>query len=624
MSAISKDAHRLGIFFFFDAEGIVDSYVEAMLDDIIKNFSELAIVVNGYIDSKSYAVLRKYSKNIFLRENTGFDVWAYKETLEAYGWDQLAQFDEVVLFNATIMGPVYPFKEMFDDMASRDIDFWGITMYHEYPEDPFGTMEYGYIPRHLQSHFHVYRKSLIESKELHDYWENMPPITSYLDSVGKHEAKFTKYFADLGFTWDVYVNTEDLEGITYQPILFYPKMLIKEKRCPIFKRRSFFHNYDDVLNQSVGEATVELYEYLRDETNFDTNLIWDNALRSMHMCDLVDNLKLNYILSDSSPALVKSDAKLALVAHIYYLDLLDTVLHYIMSMPAGSDIYLTVAGTEKCEEVRRRCSDLPYQVEVSEIENVGRDVSALLVGVKDVIFNYDYVCFIHDKKVTQLTPGSIGDGFAKKCLDNLLISSQFVSNVIAKFEQEPRLGMLMPSAPNHSDYFLPYSNSWGPNFENTKRLLKKIGVSVPLSPDKLPITPLGTMFWFRPIALKPLFDLDWKWEEFPPEPNDVDGTLLHAIERAYGFVAQSSGYFCAWLFSESFARIEITNLSYQLQRFVYSTSVRFGGGSAMQMLTALQSGSSLKAKIRSTLQWAIPNKLHSPLKKAYKKLRKII
>lgn len=45
------------------------------------------------------------------------------------------------------------------------------------------------------------------------------------------------------------------------------------------------------------------------------------------------------------------------------------------------------------------------------IQNRGRDVSALLVATKKFIMNYDYVCFMHDKKVTQLKPETIGYGF---------------------------------------------------------------------------------------------------------------------------------------------------------------------------------------------------------------------
>lgn len=54
---------------------------------------------------------------------------------------------------------------------------------------------------------------------------------------------------------------------------------------------------------------------------------------------------------------------------------------------------------------------------------------------------------------------------------------------------------------------------------------------MPIDEKKEPIAPLGTMFWFRPRAMKLLFDRDWEYEDFPPEPNAIDGTLLHAIEK---------------------------------------------------------------------------------------------
>ena len=121
MATLGQDPKRLGIFFFFDAQGVVDSYVETLLTDMVKNLSELVIVVNGELTAKSYAKLTAFTDNIILRENKGLDAWAYKTAMESYGWDRLVEFDEVVLFNATIMGPVYPFEEMFTEMAGRGL-----------------------------------------------------------------------------------------------------------------------------------------------------------------------------------------------------------------------------------------------------------------------------------------------------------------------------------------------------------------------------------------------------------------------------------------------------------------------------------------------------------------------
>lgn len=567
MAQMPKDAKRFGIFFFYDGQGVVDDYVDVMVGDMLKNLDELLIVVNGKLNQEGREKFEAWADRLIVRENQGLDAWAYKTALESAGWDYLANFDEIIMFNATIMGPVYPFREMFESMNPRDIDFWGINWFHKVNYDPFGTTPDGYIPRHIQSHFHAYRKSLFSTQVFQDYWKNLPQIEDYNDSVGKHEVPFTKRFEDLGFKSDVYVNTQDLEGYNFAPIMFAPVKIIKEKRCPIFKRRSFFHDYRDVLFQSLGSDTMELYEYLRDHTDYDVNLIWNNALRTMNLRSLIDNLKLTYVFPTQAlnpPIDPQAPApKLALILHVYYMDLLDKTLRYARSMPAGSDIIVTVGGEEKAQLVRQACADMPYNVEVRLIENRGRDVSALLVACKDIIDRYDLVCFAHDKKVTQLEQGSVGDGFADKCFDNLLVSPQYVSNLIQKFVQEPRLGMLFPAPPNHGDYFAPFVyTNWGLNYENTVELLQRLGLNVPLNRKVEPIAPLGTMFWFRPQALKPLYDQDWQWEDFPPEPNNTDGTILHAIERAYAYTAQGAGYFSGICFSDEFSRIELTNLAF--------------------------------------------------------------
>lgn len=160
--------------------------------------SEIFVICNGELQEEGRKTLEQYGQ-VMVRENKGFDVWAYKTALETYGWDKLQEYDEVIMMNSTIMGPVFPLKETFDKMDARDVDFWGITEYAKQMCDPSGCCKYGYIPTHIQSHFIVCRRSLISSREFQEYWDEMPMIHSYWEAVGKHEMIFTKHFEDLGF-----------------------------------------------------------------------------------------------------------------------------------------------------------------------------------------------------------------------------------------------------------------------------------------------------------------------------------------------------------------------------------------------------------------------------------------
>lgn len=563
----SDEVRRLIIYFIFDKEGIIDDYIPYMLEELKKNSTEIAVVCNGKLNAEGRKKIEAITPVIIVRENKGFDVWAYKTVLDYYGWDKLCTYDEVIMMNYTIMGPIYPLQEMFETMNRKDLDFWGITKYHKYEDgDPFGTIEFGYIPEHIQSHFIAVRSHMLKSIEFQTYWNNMQEINDYREAVGCHEAIFTKKFSEAGFTWDVYADMGEVYN--NHPILCATRQMLEEKRCPVFKRRSFFQDYTNILNDTDGESAVEAYEYIDKCTDYDVNMIWDNILRLENQADIKKNMQLNYVLdteksNDISDIL--KNKKIALVLHFYFEDLAEYCLHYVQSMPKEADIFVTVGSEKKKEIIEKTFSVLPNKVTVILIENRGRDVSALLVGTKDFIMDYDYVCFVHDKKVTQLKPETVGAGFSYKCFENLLASKDFVANVLETFERNPRIGLLTPPPPCHGDYYITLGLEWGMNYKVTKKLAEELNLTVPIVKEKEPIAPLGTMFWFRPKAMKLLFDKDWEYKDFPPEPNKIDGTLLHAVERIYSYVVQQEGYYPGWIFSKRGAAIEITNLNYMLR-----------------------------------------------------------
>ena len=105
----------------------------------------------------------------------------------------------------------------------------------------------------------------------------------------------------------------------------------------------------------------------------------------------------------------------------------------------------------------------------------------------------------------------------------------------------------------------------GLNYEVTKKLAEKLELNVPISEQYEPISALGSMFWFRPKALKKLLDYPWTYEEMPREPVAEDGTILHAIERIHGYAAQSEGYYSGYLLCDQCAAIELTNLEHMVR-----------------------------------------------------------
>lgn len=65
-------------------------------------------------------------------------------------------------------------------------------------------------------------------------------------------------------------------------------------------------------------------------------------------------------------------------------------------------------------------------------------------------------------------------------------------NVLTEFEKDPYLGLLCPPFPTHGVYFMNMcSNGWGPNFDNTKALMKSWALTALFPAKKCPLPPLA-------------------------------------------------------------------------------------------------------------------------------------
>lgn len=403
--------------------------------------------------------------------------------------------------------------------------------------------------------------------------------------------------------------------------------MIRERKCPFFNRRSFFTDRSEFLKYSSGTQGSELMRFFREETDYDVGMIWENLLRTTHLSAIKDCLGLNYILSSNHSPEIAVSKKIALVLHIYYEDLIEYCYHYALSMPTYSDVFITV-GSNRLQMLVERCFlKGPWNsVKIVKVQNRGRDISSLLVGVAPFLLDYDLVCFVHDKKVTQLDEGIIGHAFSERCFQNVLGSSTLVNNILNLFNNEPYLGLLCPPPPNFACYYPTLGIEWGTNYTQTLALANRLNISCPIDSTNEPIAPLGTMFWFRPIALKLLLDQSWHYEDFPQEPNDADGTLLHAIERLYPFVAQNTGYYSAWVLNDSYAQNEWTNLSYMLRNINVEAFHCFGASSHNVLIHRLSHpvvryfGTTIKkfSHFRKVLKGILPPWLWSNLLRGYR------
>ncbi|WP_018212325.1 rhamnan synthesis F family protein [Desulfitobacterium hafniense] len=587
---------RAGIYFFYDAEGIVDRYVEYYLKELKKVVDHLVVVVNGKLTTAGRHSIADIVDGFFVRENKGFDVWAYHDAIDYIGWDELLKYNELVLTNSTVFGPIYPFEEAFEKMLEIKCDFWG--MQRRYEEKNMKTFLgkptiHGYMPEFPLSNFWVIRSDLLHSYEFKKHWDRLPPINDYTDACIYHEPVFTKTMCDAGYFFATY-DGEFQRNLCPSPTVQAVHEQVANFRVPIIRRRTFQNAYDEYNDYQKGCDASKVLKFIDENTNYDVNLIWENILRTTNQYDLKNRLHLNYILSKNRADEIEiSNMRVAVIFHAYYTELYEKYLPNLRAFPEQTHIFIMTDSEEK----RKKLVELSTQlaevrcVEFILVQNQGRDVSSLLIGGKEIVLNgnYDLVCFMHDKKGAGARSKweCIGNAFSETCFNNVAGSPEYIHNVISLFRKNSRLGMAVPPPPSHGNYYFTIGGNWYVNFDNTTDLLKKLHCNVPICLEKPPVAPYGTVFWFRPDALRTLFEEKWSYEDFPLEPAPTDGTIMHAIERAYPLISQGNGYYPAVILNHEYAEQELTYMTYEAREYI-QVSRRYVG--AYPTSNALRAG----------------------------------
>lgn len=549
---------RAGIFLFYDPEGKVDDYILGCLGSLQQHMDYLLVVSNSPLDETNRKRLESVSSEVMERKNVGYDVGAYRDGLRHLGWDHMGDYDELVLFNYTFFAPIHPWAGLFERTDKWDTDFWGITEHDEVRPHPF--LPKLVMPRHIQSHWIAVRSSLSTTKDWRTYWEDMPPIESYNDSIQWHESRFTGYFNALGYRHEVAYNVDDYPSAN--PVFDNASLLLQDG-CPILKRRNLFHNPLHLDRFAIIGA--DMLEQAR-AAGYDTDLILSNLARTSKPRDLVTNAGLTWVVPQSASEETYAAAatqKVLAVAHIFYADMAEEILQRLSVLPKGYYLVATTSNEENQAQIRAVMERYGVEGEVRVVaSNRGRDIGAFLVDCNDVLASgkWDIVVKIHSKKSVQ-DDYNAAQLFKTHLYDNLLNSRAHVANILAEFAAHPALGMVLAPLP-HMGY-PTMGHAWFTNREPAQAVAKRLGINVPFDKD-MPLATYGSMFIARPQALTKLVNAGFRPENFPVEGGYKDGSLAHVLERLMAYAALSEGFYVRPVLAPKWAEVYYGYLEYKL------------------------------------------------------------
>lgn len=246
---------RISIFVVYDKDEVIDRSVEYYVDMLSRTIDRLIIIVIGNLKIEEINKLKRYTLEIYFKQNEGFDMAAYKYALsEVISVDELQEYDELVLSNDTNFGPFIPFEDIFSKMELIECDFWG-TCLIDIP-----------LKKHLQSDFRAFRRNTFQ--HVVDYFQKyVTGRESKYEASTFHEVAFYRNMIVSGYKGAAYIKNSKYD--TY----YSPYQMLTEFAYPFMKKRGF-----DKYSENAGNFCLAL-NYLKEKHTYDISCIYDTVLR---------------------------------------------------------------------------------------------------------------------------------------------------------------------------------------------------------------------------------------------------------------------------------------------------------------------------------------------------------
>lgn len=261
---------RAAVFAHYDRDNIIDDYVIYYLKELKEIVEELVFVSCNELPDTEKSKLNGIADFVIAEKHDEYDFGSYKRGY-FYIKPHLKDFDELIFANDSCFGPLYPLREIFDEMETAETcDFWGIT------KNRFGLTKsqsgYKTVRRpHIQSYFLVLKKTVFTSKTFDEFMESIRHHDEKNEIVLNYEIGLYEKLTAAGFSSCAYIK--NLYRFNHILISFW-RLLIERYNMP-FVKCSVLRLQNETLT-----TTDKWQECISSNTSYPVSLIEENLKRT--------------------------------------------------------------------------------------------------------------------------------------------------------------------------------------------------------------------------------------------------------------------------------------------------------------------------------------------------------
>jgi len=289
-----------------------------------------------------------------------------------------------------------------------------------------------------------------------------------------------------------------------------------------------FHGFDEGRSprESLsGVAAEQIATVLADSAEY---LLAGRSVENEHPLTPEEEEAREKQLLKIAAALQRRRCETAVVAHLYYRDLVPEILAALKNMPEPFDLIVTLPdwGADRIEQMVLEAypKALFYRA-----ANRGRDIGPF-IDLLPIILEQNYTALLKVQtkrgyyQAGRLLP-ALGHLWRKEVFECLLGSPEQVASIIEAFRANQNLNMIGPAP-----YYLPLKTY--PYHDGGFFAESVLGEGIDLSSGGFFA---GTMFWVRPSCLDPLISkAGLSIASFEPGAGANDGAKAHLVERLFG------------------------------------------------------------------------------------------
>ena len=224
---IPPKTRRTAIYASFSVDGRIEEKGLIYLRGLREVCDNVVYAANSPVLPGEAEKLRGIASATICRFHGGYDFGSWRlgmRLARERGWLAPEACRELVFANSSCYGPVRPFAEMFRTMDRRPrADFWGLTVNTQRSGSP-----------HLQSFFLVFRRPVIDSGALDDFFAERPQRATRAEAVERFEIQLTEHLRNRGFVPDAFVRPLLPRLHEFNPTT-RPLSLLRRHRSPLVK-----------------------------------------------------------------------------------------------------------------------------------------------------------------------------------------------------------------------------------------------------------------------------------------------------------------------------------------------------------------------------------------------------